>query len=134
VRITRNKIKNNLKAYRIIARRSERERKKAVKALRRAKEFILMDMLEAIPNPEKTTTNANIDLQLREALIAIATDIIDLGLDDSIVVADYKMDIEVQEGDYIALADNIALQVDFIGLDIGWEYLDVDDDVDTGLF
>jgi hypothetical protein len=33
VRIIRNKIKNNLKAYRIIARRSERERKKAIEAL-----------------------------------------------------------------------------------------------------
>jgi hypothetical protein len=55
---------------------------------------------------------------------------IDPGLIDSIVVADYKMDPEVQEGDY----DDIALQVDFVGLDIEYDYLDVDDDADTRLF
>ena len=55
---------------------------------------------------------------------------IDPGLMDSIVVADYKIDSEVQEGGY----DDIALQVDFIGLDTECDYLDADDDADTGLF
>ena len=62
VRITRNKIKNNLKARGVIARRRKRERKKAVEELQRAREFILIDMLKAIPDPEKTTTDADIDL------------------------------------------------------------------------
>jgi hypothetical protein len=125
VRITRNKIKNNLKACGIIARRSKRERKKAVEALRRAKEFILMDMLEAIPNPEKTT-NADIDLQLREALISTNTDtdIIDPGLIDSI------MNLEVQEGNY----NDIAMQADFVRFGTECDYLDVDDNADTRLF
>jgi hypothetical protein len=35
--------------------KSKRERKKAVKALEGAKEFILIKMLEAIPNPKKTS-------------------------------------------------------------------------------
>src|SRR5277367_3948134 len=76
VRITRNKIKNNLKARGVIARRQERERKKDVEALQKAGGFIPMDMLEAIPDPEKTTTDADIDLQLREALISTNTDMI----------------------------------------------------------
>ena len=49
---------------------------------------------------------------------------------DSIVVADYKIDPEVQEGDY----DDIALQVDFVGLNTKCDYLDADDDADTRLF
>src|SRR5277367_1245210 len=62
VRITRNKIKNDLKARGVIAWRSERERKKAVEALEKAGNFIPLDMLEAIPDPEKTTTEADIKL------------------------------------------------------------------------
>ena len=124
VQITRNKIKNNLKAHGVTIRRRERERKKAVEALQRAREFIPMDILEAIPDPEKTTTDADIDLQLREALISTNTDMIDPGLMDSII------NPEVQEGDY----DDIALQVDFVGFDIECDYLDADDDADTGLF
>jgi hypothetical protein len=91
--------------------------------LKRAREFIPMDILEAIPDPEKTT-DADIDLQLREALISTNTDMIDPGLMDSII------NPEVQEGDY----DDIALQVDFVGLDTECDYLDADDDADTGLF
>jgi hypothetical protein len=55
---------------------------------------------------------------------------IDPGLMDSIVVVDYKIDSEVQEGGY----DNIALQVDFVELDTEYDYLDTDNDADTGLF
>ena len=51
IRITRNRIKNDLKACGVIARRQERERKKAVEALERAKEFIPIQMLEVIPDP-----------------------------------------------------------------------------------
>jgi hypothetical protein len=63
-------------------------------------------MLEAIPDPEQTTTDADIELQLQEALVStIAADIIDPSLDL------YKIDLE-QEADYI------VLQADFIKLDI----------------
>jgi hypothetical protein len=61
-------------------------------------------MLQAIPDPEKTTTDADLDLQLQEALILTNTDIIDLGLMDSIAEADYRMDLEVHKGDYDAIA------------------------------
>ena len=124
MRITRNKIKGNLKARGIITRKSERERKKAIEALQRAREFILIDILKAIPNPEKTTIDANIDLQLQEALISTNIDMIDPGLIDSII------NPEVQEGNY----NNIALQVDFVGFDTECDYLDADDNADTGLF
>ena len=70
IRITRNKIKNDLKARGVVARRQERERKKAVEALEKAKEFVPIKMLEAIPNPEKATTDADIEAQLQEALVS----------------------------------------------------------------
>ena len=53
IHITRNKIKNNLRACGVVAQKRERERKKSVEALQKAGEFIPMDMLEAIPDPEK---------------------------------------------------------------------------------
>ena len=41
-----------------------------MEALEKAGEFVPLDMLKAIPNPEKTTTEANIEAQLQEALIS----------------------------------------------------------------
>jgi hypothetical protein len=68
-----------------------------VEALQKAQEYIPIEMLEAIPDPEQTTTDADIELQLQEALVStIATDMIDPSLDS------YKIDSEVQEADYIA--------------------------------
>jgi hypothetical protein len=64
IQIFRNRIKNDLKVCRVIAWRSERERKKAVKALEKASKFIPLNMLKAIPNPKKTTTKADIEVQL----------------------------------------------------------------------
>jgi hypothetical protein len=116
-----------LKARGVIAWRSERERKKAVEALEKASNFIPVDMLEAIPDPEKTTTEADIEAQLQEALISTIA-AIDPSLDDSFyaIVA-----IEATE-------DPLVLQADYIPLDASdmmeWNYLDADDDVDTGLF
>jgi hypothetical protein len=54
-----------------------------------------------------------------ETLISTNTDMIDLDL----------MDLEVREGDY----DNIVLQADFVGFNMGIEenYLDADNDADT---
>ena len=41
IRTTRNKIKNELKACRVAVRKLERERKRQVEALQKAKEFVL---------------------------------------------------------------------------------------------
>jgi hypothetical protein len=120
VQITRNKIKNNLKACGVIARRQEKERKKAVEALQRSKEFVPLEMLEAIPNPEKTTTEADIEAQLQEALVSTIA-AIDLSLDDSYCAVQF---MEELEADYILLDTG----------DVEWNYLDADDDADTGLF
>jgi hypothetical protein len=103
-----------------------RERKKAVEALEKAGKFIPLEILEAIPNPEKTTTEADIEVQLQEALVSTIA-AIDPNLDDSFCATD---DMEATE-------DTLALQADYIPLDAGdmeWDYLDADDDADTGLF
>jgi hypothetical protein len=92
-----------------------------VEALEKASEFIPFEMLEAIPNPEKMTTEADIEVQLQEALVSTIS-AIDPSLDDSLC----------------ATEDPVALQADYIPLDAGdimdWNYLDADDDADTGLF
>jgi hypothetical protein len=128
VRISRNRIKNELKARGVIARRSERERKKAVEALEKAGEFVPFEMLEAIPDPEKSTTEADIEVRLQEALVSTIA-AIDPSLDDSF----YAIEAEAIED-----RDPLALQADYISLNAGdmieWNYLDADDDADTGLF
>jgi hypothetical protein len=96
--------------------------------LQKAKEFIPFEMLESIPDPEQTTTKADIELLLREALIStIAADVIDPAL-DSMEIIDSTLQSEVQEADYI------ASQADFVEFDTEYDYLDADDDADTGLF
>jgi hypothetical protein len=45
-------------------------RKKAIRTLEKASRFILLYMLKAIPDPKKTTTEADIKLQLQEALVS----------------------------------------------------------------
>ena len=111
------------KACGVVARRQERERKKAVEALRKAKEFVLIKMLEAIPDPEKTTTDADIEVQLQEALVSTIA-AIDPSIDDSFRATD-------------ATEDTLALQANYIPLnasDIELDYLDANDDADIGLF
>jgi hypothetical protein len=54
----------------VLARRQERERKKKVQELEKANSFVPFELREVIPDPEKDTTNADIELQLREALIS----------------------------------------------------------------
>lgn len=115
-----------MKAHGVIAQRSERERKKAVEALEKAGNFIPFNMLEAIPDPEKTTTEADVEVQLQEALVSTIA-AIDPSLDDSFCAT------EAME----ATEDTIALQADFIPLNASGmelDYLDADDDADTGLF
>jgi hypothetical protein len=80
-------------------------------------------MLEAIPNPERTTTEAYIEAQLQEALV-LTIAAIDPSLDDSFCATE-------------ATEDRLALQADYIPLDASdmeWNCLDADDDADTGLF
>jgi hypothetical protein len=69
VQVTCNKIKNKLKTYRIAACKLERERKKQVKLLQKAKEFVLLELLKPILDPELFVTEANIKLQLHKRLI-----------------------------------------------------------------
>ena len=94
-----------MKACEVIAWRSERERKKAVEALEKAGNFIPFNMLEAILNPKKTTTEADIEVQLQEALVSTIA-AIGPGLDDSFCAT------EAME----ATEDTTALQADFIPL------------------
>jgi hypothetical protein len=110
IRITRNKIKNNLKTRGVVARREERERKKAVEALEKAKEFVPLDMLEAILDPEKTTTETDIELQLQEALVSTIA-AIDPSLDASFCTMEAT---EVTQDPF-----DLALQADYIPLDAG---------------
>ena len=53
-----------MKAHGVIAWRQERERKRKVHELQKAHQFVLMELYEAIPDPEKLTTDADIELQL----------------------------------------------------------------------
>jgi hypothetical protein len=118
-----------LKAHGVIAWRSERERKKAVEALEKAGNFIPLDMLEAIPDPEKTTTEADIKAQLQEALVSTIA-AIDPSLDNSFCIMEAMEAMKARE-------DTLALQVDYIPLDASdmeLDYLDADDDADIGLF
>jgi hypothetical protein len=84
IRVTRNKIKNDWKTKGIAARKQERERKKKVEALQKAQQFVPVDLLAAIPDPELSITEADIDLQLREALISTIAET-DLDLDATLL-------------------------------------------------
>jgi len=69
-RVAKNRIRNELKARGVLARRQERERKKKVQELETANSFVPFELREAIPDPEKDTTDADIELQLQETLIS----------------------------------------------------------------
>jgi hypothetical protein len=90
-------------------------------------------MLEAIPNSELSITEADIDLQLREALISTAVEI-DLDLDTAlqeIQTMGSGVDTNVEDGIFASQPDYMSL----LGLDNGdWNYLDADEDADIGLF
>jgi hypothetical protein len=53
----------------------------------RASEFVPFEMLKAIPDPEKMTTEADIEVQLQEAFVSTIA-AIDLSLDDSFCVTE----------------------------------------------
>jgi hypothetical protein len=84
-------------------------------------------MLEAIPDPERTTTEANIKAQLQEALI-LTIAAIDPSLDNLFCATKATDAIE----DYLALQDNyMPLNTSDI---IEWNYLNANNNADTGLF
>jgi len=103
IRITRNKIKNELKTRGIAARKLERERKKEVEALQKSRQFIPVDLLQAIPDPELFITAADIDLQLRERMISISAEI-DLDLDAALQEIETVGSLDTKAG-----ADQIEL-------------------------
>jgi hypothetical protein len=89
-------------------------------------------MLEAIPDPERTTTEADIEAQLQEALVSTIA-VIDPSLDDSFCTT---VAIVATKG-IEAMENPLALQADYVPLnasDIEMDYLNADDDIDTGLF
>jgi hypothetical protein len=120
-RITRNKIKNELKACRVVARKQEKERKKKLLELQKEQQFIPIELYKAIPDPEKLTTDADIELQLREALISI-----------------YRFNIASFESTVLetqAEAGNNKWDADFIGFeDLDNNTIDADSAIDPGLF
>jgi hypothetical protein len=97
-----------------------------VEALQRPKEFVPLEMLEAIPNPKKTTTEAEIEVLLQEALVSTIA-AIDPSLEDSFCTT-----VATE-----AMEDPLALQANYIPLDASdmeWNFLNADDDVDARLF
>jgi hypothetical protein len=136
IRITRNKIKNELKTRGVAARKLERERKRQVEALQKAKEFVLFHLLEAIPDPELSTTEADIDLQLRERLISTSAKI-DLDLDSTLQeIKTMGSNVNEEAGDclFTSQADYMPLLGSGNGDIMDWDYLDADEDADINLF
>jgi hypothetical protein len=136
IQVTRNKIKNKIKTYGIAARKLERERKKQVDALQKAKEFVPMHLLKAIPDPELSTTEADIDLQLRERLVSTSAKI---GLDlDAALWETQATGSNVNAIARDCLFTSQADYVSFSGFDNGdsmdWNFLDADEDADINLF
>ena len=91
-----------------------------------------IEMLQAIPDPELSITEADIDLQLREALISTTAEI-DPELDAALLKMETTgsdLDTGVEVDQFVSQADYIS----FSGLDMDWNYLDADEDADTNLF
>jgi hypothetical protein len=122
-RITRNKIKNELKARGVVARKQEKERKKKILELQKAQQFIPIELYEAIPDPEKLTTNEDIELQLQEALISAH------GFTTTSFESIETQAIEAGNSEWDA--DYIA----FEGMDDDWNHtIDADSAIDPSLF
>ena len=123
-RVAWNKIKNELKAHGVIAWRQEKERKRKLQELEKVHQLIPIKLYEAIPDPEKLTTNADIELQLQETLISTH------GYNSASFkpVAPNAQAESEWEADYIG----------FEGLDdSGWNHddtIDADSAIDPGLF
>jgi hypothetical protein len=139
IQVTRNKIKIEYKAHSIAACKLERERKKIVELLQKTKEFIPLELLKPIPDPELSVTEADIDLQLCERLIANPAA---LGLDiDSLLRKPQALSSHNEGGDDFTMRSDY---VSFLGVGnsdieeddfMNWEnYLDADEDAEINLF
>jgi hypothetical protein len=136
IQVTRNKIKNKLKTYGIAAQKLERERKKQVDALQKAKEFVPMHLLKAILDLELSMTEADIDLQLRKRLISTSAEI-GLDLDAALwetQATGSNVDTMAKDCLFTSQADYVPFSGFDNGDSIDWNYLDADEDADINLF
>jgi hypothetical protein len=120
--ITHNKIKNKYRACGVVACKQERERKKQVKLLQKAKEFVLLKLLKPILDLELSIAKANIELQLRRRLIS---NLAPLGLDMNSILRHMQTvgsatNGRVRDINSMAKDDSFTMQEDyisFLGLD-----------------
>ena len=104
--------------------------------MQKAKEFVLFHLLKAIPDPELSTTEADIDLQLRERLISTLAEI-DLDLDSALQeIETMGSNVNREAGDclFTSQADYMPLLGSGNGDIMDWDYLDADEDADINLF
>ena len=94
-----------------------------------------IDLLQVIPDPELSLTEADIDLQLRERLISTTAEI-DPDLDAALLnIVTMGSSVDTRVGNNL-----IASQADYVSLlgldnrDMDWNYLDADEDADINLF
>jgi hypothetical protein len=102
--------------------------------LQKAKEFIPLELLKPIPDPELSITEADIDLQLRERLIS---NLAAIGLDVDSILRGAKILGSDNEGedDFIMQSDYVS----FLGLnnlqEEEWDiFLDADESAEINLF
>jgi hypothetical protein len=93
-------------------------------------------LLKAIPDPELSVTEADIDLQLRKTLISTSAEI-----DPDLDAAFQKIRTMGSNIKGKVEADQISLQADYVSLlglgnedFMDWNYLDADEDADISLF
>jgi len=101
--------------------------------LQKAKEFIPLELLEPIPDPELSITEADIDLELRERLIsnpaAIGLDVDSIPRGAQILGSNNEGEDEfVMQADYISFS---GLGNDFMEWD---NFLDADESAEINLF
>jgi hypothetical protein len=141
VQVTRNKIKNELKTRGIAACKLERERKKQVKLLQKAKGFVLLELLKPILDPELSVIEADIKLQLRERLISNPAT---LGLKIDNILRQTQTTSSPSSKGVLGInrvRDDFTVQSDYISFSglsnedsMEWDYLDADEDAEINLF
>ena len=134
--LTKGELKNELKTCGVAAQKLERERKRQVKALQKAKEFVPFYLLKAILDLELSTTKADVDLQLRKRLISTSAEI-DPDLDSALQeIEKMGSNVNGEAGDclFTSQADYMPLLGSGNGDIMDWDYLDADEDADINLF